>query len=424
MEWDLKEPESLTQARLMTAAPEFVFEQLKFYGENLSGLPKEDLEKLLLKRQDRLIDLALAQFAGTSSVVSDLYKRTAGGAQNPEDESYQTGLRVACLSNRRLHWSLDLQEFDVDTLMAKGLTPEATALLANPSVPSKILVSLYTKADCFAPVDEVMWLNMVDTSARNERLNADYSNDEGPDLSLLHIHKAIFQFLEMAPVSVRSAYTVVHLLGALDPQHTCWPEAIEHVLQRWRAVEFEWEPWRGHFSHLTLNDEMSCLIAALYGKKSTNVKDGPRYFGSPNDEDIAMRCAFYGGSDELSLDQLKAGFARDKDVFVFAVLKNLYVLLDKEKRAFIESHLFGNWITREYQRRCEQIHRENRYFDKRPVSDWLRNNVPDQPDEVLSVLQKISAQGERTLAWLKNFERLVPWAAAILLAAIYWVTRR
>jgi hypothetical protein len=35
MSWDLKEPECLTQARLMVAAPEFVYEQLKFYSENI-----------------------------------------------------------------------------------------------------------------------------------------------------------------------------------------------------------------------------------------------------------------------------------------------------------------------------------------------------------------------------------------------------
>jgi hypothetical protein len=38
MTWDLKEPECLSQARLMVAAPEFVYEQLKFYSENVRSL--------------------------------------------------------------------------------------------------------------------------------------------------------------------------------------------------------------------------------------------------------------------------------------------------------------------------------------------------------------------------------------------------
>jgi hypothetical protein len=62
MTWNLKEPECLTQARLMVAAPEFVYEQLKFYSENVGSWDgKEELEKLRLKRNDKLIDLALAQ---------------------------------------------------------------------------------------------------------------------------------------------------------------------------------------------------------------------------------------------------------------------------------------------------------------------------------------------------------------------------
>ena len=34
MSWDLKEPLCLSQARLMVASPEFVYDQLKFFGEN------------------------------------------------------------------------------------------------------------------------------------------------------------------------------------------------------------------------------------------------------------------------------------------------------------------------------------------------------------------------------------------------------
>jgi hypothetical protein len=74
--WDLKEPECLSQARLMIAAPEFVYEQLKFYGHNIRRWEgKEELEKRLLKRNDKLINLALAQFATHKSIIQQLYNQ-------------------------------------------------------------------------------------------------------------------------------------------------------------------------------------------------------------------------------------------------------------------------------------------------------------------------------------------------------------
>src|SRR5271168_3264840 len=105
MTWDLKEPECLTQARLITAAPEFVFEQLKFYGENVGKWHgKAELEKQLLTRDDKLINLALAQFATGKAIVVELYNRASSNHTNTDHESYNKGLRVACLSNRHLDY--------------------------------------------------------------------------------------------------------------------------------------------------------------------------------------------------------------------------------------------------------------------------------------------------------------------------------
>jgi hypothetical protein len=68
--WDLKEPECLSQARLMVD-PEFVYEQLKFYGDNIGGWErKEELEKLLLKR--RLIPLSqVDQYLGLAGRIGN-----------------------------------------------------------------------------------------------------------------------------------------------------------------------------------------------------------------------------------------------------------------------------------------------------------------------------------------------------------------
>ena len=78
--------------------------------------------------------------------------------------------------------------------------------------------------------------------------------------------------------------------------------------------------------------ELRYLIAALYSHRSTDIKDQPRYFGSPDDPDIALSCAFYAGHD-LSEQEIEAGFEKNSGVFIFAILKNNHVLLNKSKRA-------------------------------------------------------------------------------------------
>jgi hypothetical protein len=260
MAWDLKEPECISQARLLVASPEFVYDQIKYYGDNSSYLSgKEQLEKLLLQRDDKLINLALAEFAVKKETIQSLFDRSK--TNDDAGDTYHLGLRVACLSNRHFGF-FNWPNFDLDALMSKGLTEESYALLTNPSINDKVLEALYKKADCFAQVGEGDWMHMIVASAENERLNQDESNDSGPDMGLYSIHNAIFSFLENAPVTEPSVYATAHLLCALEPEHTVWPEAIEHVIERWRHAEvkdYKGDIKEGWSTHLALTEELACL---------------------------------------------------------------------------------------------------------------------------------------------------------------------
>lgn len=339
-----------------------------------------------------------------------------------QQAQYNLGVRVACLSNRQLG-SFNWPDFHLDDLMKKGFSDESKALLTNPTIPESVLISLYEKTDCFRPVSEKDWLVMIYVSANNERINTNEDSDEMPDLDLRHIHEAIFGFLESVSVSDHSVQTALYFLSALDPAHTAWPKEISHVLKRWGEVEvknYKGEDQPGWLTHLSKVDELRCLIAALYSHRSTDSKDMPRYFGSPDDPDIAWRCAFYAGHD-LSVPEIEAGFDKDSDVFVFAVLKNRYVLLNKEKRALIEGYLSGRDMIAEYRRRCEQIRKERPWFDIKPVSEEGRNlleEVHQQSSEEISWLEKIGAQNDRLAARLSNYERRAYWFALALILAI------
>ena len=426
----MNEPECLSQARLMVASPEFVYHQLKFYGECVGRWDgKEELEKLLLQRDDKLINLALGQFATRKSIIQELYNQASADTAeaDADKERYNLGLRVACLSNRHFDDLFNWPDFDLNALMLRGLTPEMAALLTNPTIPSKVLEALFEKSDYFAEVDETNWLWMIQTAAKNERLNIDKATRDGPDMGLWGIQKAIFGFLETVAVTTHSAHAAIDLLSRLDGQHATWPDEIAHVLARWGKVElkdYKGGEQEGLFTHLPLKDELRCLIAARYSRRSTSAK-GPRLFGSPDDEDNARRCAFYAGAD-LSEKDIETGFDKDKDVFLFAVLKNPYVLSYTTKRTLIEDRLSGDFI-HEYRRRCEGIGRQDKRFDVNPVSEACRNLLEEfqqQGSKEMSWLEKISTQNQRISTRLQSYERRAYWIVLILIGAMYLVARR
>ena len=109
--------------------------------------------------------------------------------------------------------------------MARGLTPETTALLRNPSIPSSVLEALFRKGDCFTQVDEKNWLWIIQASSKNLRLNTDKADISGPDLDLSRLHRAIFEFLE-CPSNFTLDACSAGPPEELDPHHTSWADEI------------------------------------------------------------------------------------------------------------------------------------------------------------------------------------------------------
>jgi hypothetical protein len=249
-----------------------------------------------------------------------------------------------------------------------------------------------------------------------------------PDTGLFRIHKAIFEFLRIAPITSPSAHVAMTLLSGLDAHHTSWPDEIADVLERWGKAEltdYKGDEEKGWHTHLSFKDELRCLIASLYSQPSSMAKPGPRVSGSATDEDIARRCAFYAGTD-LSQKDIKAGLTRDKDLFLFAVLKNTYLFLNEKKRALIEPQLSGRLID-EYRRRCEDIRRRHKDFDVNPVSAAgreLLEELRQEEGEEISWLEKISVQNERLFARLKRYERAAYWIVLILIGTMYLIVKR
>ena len=110
MVWKKDDPKKLVEERLKIMSPEAVLNELEEYNCYLKerGLGwlggDSDLEKTLLARNDRLIDLGLAQFSTSGEVLLTLFIRACEATKGVDNESYNHALRLACLSNSNHSW--------------------------------------------------------------------------------------------------------------------------------------------------------------------------------------------------------------------------------------------------------------------------------------------------------------------------------
>jgi hypothetical protein len=384
MPWEEEQERLTEQARLSVASPEEVVRELKRVAQKprheLMMGRDEAIEALLVERNDPLIALGLACYGTSKEVFTALYKHGLAKPADAADERYKLGLRIGCLSNRSVpaaHFVFDFPREligpeEIDRVLAAGDDGEAEALICNPSVSDKLLEELYGRAAAFATLDEERWCKLVYLSRKNERLVTREDSDDAPDIGHLRIQRAIFRLLEIAPVHNYWLHCLYGLLDQLNFQQVTHPETIDAVLSRWAKLDDkvkEKKPIEGYFTALSLTDEFRCLIAALYGRTWSNNKFAVQ--GSPSAKDVAMRCAYYGNA-ELSEKEMKAGYERDQEVYVFATMYNNNLFSNSKLRKLFEEEQLG-WggdLLRRHLRNFELVRKKRPYLES-----FLSNEV-------------------------------------------------
>lgn len=393
MSW-VDEQERLTRkARLLVSSPEEVFRELRTYGQRIiadRGSYDEQLETTLIERGEPLIDLGLACYAAHKDLVSGIYQQATAATDNPTEAHQRKGLRIGCLSNQSVRAAQFSIYFsfpesligaeETQRILAECDRDEVEALICNPSIDDELLEALYQRGEpaarlrpklpdvvvpsiTFSKLPEDRWLNLIAISRKNERLTTNKDTIHGPDMGHFHIHEAIFRMLEIAPLTPRSLGTLYHFFWDIGFQIRGGHEKIDDVLARWNAFDArssDGSPFKGDYTALPHKDEFRCMIAAIYG--------GKRIRENFNSSDVAVRSAYYGKA-ALSVDQIREGHKRDANVFTVAALFNSHVLTVPELRMEFERVIGDYWLFQKYRQHCEQIHKERRWFDPRPLSE-------------------------------------------------------
>lgn len=417
MSWRANQ-EALTQeARLLASSPEEVFRELKFYGERVKSDPylasDEQLEEILFKRGEPLIDLCLANYGANKEVVAALYNRAVTATDNPLEMRYRKGLRIACLSNQSISSVHFLFSFP-DGLIgpeetarifagagsAKDKHPSegygaARALICNPMIDEDVLEALYEYKEPFSKLGQDCWELLVSISQDNKRLSTCEDNDAGPDMGHWRIQQSIFKLLGIAPVNMFWVRDLYALLDSLDFQHTAVPDRIDHVLSRWAELADHTSDGKlieGDYTSLSMRDEFRCLIAAMYGRGFRDHRT--IIFGSPSAADLALRCAYYGKGD-LTIKDMKRGFKRDRDVYLFAVSLNTHVHDSEKQKKLLEDQLeFKLALTARYRGYSEQRRKH-----------WLKGLSSEQkPQEKIEAM--ITGIDQKTAVLTKQLNRV------------------
>jgi hypothetical protein len=386
MPWE-EEQERLTQeARLSVVSPEEVVRELKRIAQKpryeLLGRDNKAIEALLVERNDPVINLGLACYGTSKEVFTALYKHGLEKPTDVADARYKRGLRIGCLSNRSVRAAHFVFDFPSEligpeeihrVLLAAGESAEAEALICNPSVSDKLLEELYGRTGAFATIPDKRWNHLVYLSRKNERLVTREDSDDMPDTGHYGIQHAIFRLLETAPVHYHWLHVLQALLDQLDFQQVAHPETIDAALSRWAKLDdnINGKTIEGYSTSLSLKDEFRCLIAALYGGTWLNKHVVQ---SSPSAKDVAVRSAYYG-SAELSEKEMKAGYEREADVYVFATMYNDNLFYSsfyssKLRKLFEEEQLgWGGDLLRRYLRNFELVRKKRPYLESFLSSD-------------------------------------------------------
>lgn len=427
--------------RMLVTPATNVYDYLKTYAadgsESSLWTPNNELELGLLQRNDPLINLGLAQYAGEREVWRHVYKKAYQAPKNEQDRRYQRALRMACFANELQGRFLSklpgahLDEGEIKALVASDECEEELAvLLCNRTVDPKFVVAVLKKEGVFEGLEDYKHLRLVHACAQNPLLTTDTSDEHGPDMYFREVQRAVIHLLCKAPVNAHWLFNIHWLLGHLICGDSYTPEgSIEDALERWSKIALENPKVERDYYGYTdedCRDEVLCMMAALYGhyyeKKSG--KNDHIVVGDLNSPQLAYRCAAYA-STKMSPQQVREAVTRDGSHAVLAIIRNDDLLWNKEVRAILEQHV-RHFSAQVYRDRCRSLHRRRPMFDPKPVSEVFPEFFEDgeeiKPNRELAKI-KVLEQKLAALMRAQQEQRTIITIGLVALAVLIWLTR-
>lgn len=334
--------------RLFHSSPETVYEWLRKantqpteeyvcllleYDNGLQGFARD-----LLRRDDPLINLAIALYIDIPDIAYELFRRGDPHLQC----AVLSGSTVSCGTNYSCNKCSNLwlvkNEDALDILISDFRKDQLKALLSNPKLRDEIICNLLKRQHPFDSLEDSKWLTLLEYVGSNERLATPFEkntywkehNDLLNDSDYYGLIKTAWKTHEIVPVSLESAKTIKYLLSDLLKSHSLFlfsPDEYNlDLISRW----------------ISSNDEEERLfhyIRVYIARTLVTLEDCSKWM--LEHDDLAIREAYYREVLNPSIDSVETGYKRDGEIFIECASKNLGYYLFKDTR-----ELFAKYCSR------------------------------------------------------------------------------
>jgi hypothetical protein len=404
MSWRGEKSESFREIEARVAPINTLISVLESYSQEIkngslrfelltpSGANK-DFEKAIFERNDRYLDLLLAECVTDWGLARDLWHRSL--AVEGSDPAYSLVLReqllggvsgLAMIQKSRSNINNSGQLCDLAAHLSKdSISEECVAILKNPNA-RRILPKLFSREDEFACIQDEMYVHFVRIAIENSGLNIDNSSTEGPDLTQMKLESSICNLLNSVEPSRDWLVTLEALFLQLDPSvYYLSGLDFKRFIQIWRDFliplekyeeDIEWSPNKGFYTTLTAAQEMVSIFVAKFGGAMFAPSE-VRFSTALASNDFVLQASFFGNREisAAELDKLVLGPANFGDISFWLCFNKMVVLdeLCREKllqytKGSPEHHILKETIVRSQ--------KKSKFFES--VSDSKSFSVPER----------------------------------------------
>lgn len=330
--------------RLRNASVELVLSWLdKWNDEGKYNLVKED-EKILLNRQEPLLDAALSEYSSETQTLSEIYFRG------------ELSLKKACLKNDKRGnlsgcktWPYDgtfhdlLNKTDIENGLLKSL-------VTNPSFDFGEALDVFEKKNEYFAENETLWLQFISLLSRNSLMQQRL--DFGDAYEIQSRMWQLSQSLTVTQENVDYLYNLYFSLGSIssdDPKQigTDFYEfdrdternfLVEKAINRWASFNprDEDKVRQGFF---LIKGHSGAEICRFILK---NLKNDTQYFAAlEQHEEPDYRQYFYKNAEfwqyeDDGIAKLNSWFEKDGNLVLEAVLENDSAVFSYDRQKWVE----------------------------------------------------------------------------------------
>ena len=305
------ENQEFTSYWLSHASADVVFEWLRENKplERYGASREEEIEKILIGRNEPLINLGLALYGHQPETGLSLFR------------SGDKTIKKAALAGTSVSFNLFgcwvetsgvlkelLESFDDELDLLKSF-------LSNKFIPDELLVSLYERRAPFGNLTDKQWCMAIGRTSSNSRLSTPYDGiwDGDAEYSYNKVFTTGWKLFETLPVDTLSA-VVLSALGEQLVPNKPYDMDVFITIKRWKIESsndgFDWNCGRCRFA-----------LAGLIGEYQSEFKS------LKDSDDVILRESYYRRFRTRKPEEVRELFEKDNDKFLDGALYNpkLYI---------------------------------------------------------------------------------------------------